>query len=233
MSVGSFNGVPIGNIAEINGVPIANIAKINGVDVTPALQPPLAPINLNLEALTGAATLFEDTFTGPDQQLSFHVPDPGPGGAGTWQDPGDLNFSIRSNAVQRVFGSSNVSAVVETGQSDVVISADITHVVNSVSVGLSPRSVAGSGPVWRCDLDAGVFRIRENSSVVRASAGGSASSGTMTVTCTGATISVNYDGEDISYDLATQNQTVTTHGIYLSNPNFGEIIDNFKVTELP
>lgn len=237
MSIAFLNGVPLGNIAEVNGVPIGNIAKINGQDVVLA-QVPASPTNLTLTPVTGPAVLFEDTFTGPDQLITLHVPSPGPGAAGTWSDTGISEVaSNQLSLITQEFGEKYTT--MDAGASDCVVRADI-EITSGVAVALAFRYLDVNNH-WIAYLNESANQLV----LYEKTAGGNYTDRgnvTMTidtdifydveVTVSGSDITYSADGNSNSFS-STAHQAETGYGFY--GAGFGAIgaADNFKVTELP
>jgi hypothetical protein len=179
----------------------------------------------------GASTLVNDTFTDSNgTNLTAHTPDIRPG-SNAWGTVSGTQ-TVQSNQAN---ASASGYYTIDAGQADVTITYLVTPTAAGNGWGITARrSDANNGwdpainPVTNqiqiYEQAAGVYTLRASTSFT-------VSNGvqyTLQAVLSGSTITLSVNGgNQISYNSATSNQSVTRHG---SGLNSGWTGDNFKVT---
>ncbi len=184
-----------------------------------------------------AASNLTDTFVDADStSLAAHTMDVGPGWSmlsGAWTVQSNKGAKTASN-------NGRYEAVVSDAvAADVTITCDLTFPVGNFAMGVTARAandlnrwaivVTGDGSLFIHEFHAGIVTTRASTSwtVVHST------TQTMTVTCSGTTISVSIGGASTSYGSATGCLNATRHGLSLydgSGYGAGGRFDNFALT---
>ena len=178
----------------------------------------------------GDRVLFFDSFTDADGTLlTNHTPDVDTVGGG-WVDIGGP-WDINGNRARSTAGSTWKASVIDTGRSDVLVTADLT--VNSFNVGIVLNAVDASN-YWTAQAmrNLAELRLQEQTggtSTVRASTSRSYSGGetfTLTAKREGAQMTVTEGANELSYS-SSLHAASTRHGIRAYAEN--SYADSFEV----
>lgn len=181
--------------------------------------------------------LVYDSFVDPNgTSLDAHTPDTAPAGSAWIEAAGD--WSIQTNQAQRdTVAAGSAFAIVDAGESDVIISVVIKSIVASDNAGIAFRyEGVNDWLIAYIDNGTNVVRIIKRDpglSIVATSGPVTITDGNdyvMEVTLSGDSIKVSLDGLQVLDVNDSHNQTITSHGLYCERQNAR--FDAFQVTTL-
>jgi hypothetical protein len=182
-----------------------------------------------------ATTYVYDTFTGANgTSLDAHPPDVDVVGSGWVERNGQWTLSS-NRLVPTGADPGDYYCTIDSGQADVVISAEMTPDSTGRVMQFLVRYTNNSN-MWRIQFSSGslaIYEVNGGTFTLRASASPSMAAGrtyVFRIVANGTTISASVAGTTISYSSASHNLTATSHGFGMNA--IGGSFDNYRVTSV-